>query len=462
MKPYEVEAIEEWTLPGQGASALRVGTPCGDIRIRGTDSEQIEVRVVKQVRAAREEEARAFLALMRVEHQLDGDCWMIEAGWPEARHHGVESPQARFELRVPARMAAEARSGHGAVEVSDVSAARLRSGSGDLRADRITGDLEAQTGHGSVHVETCGSLVANAGSGTIEAHRISGPLKVTTGHGAVVVEECAGTADISARSGDIRVQAVRGRLEAVSGHGRIAAADIGEARLRTSSGDIEATRVNGPLETRTGHGRIVVEDCQGPLASESSSGDVDIARVDSEVRASTGHGSIRAADVAAASLRSSSGDVVVSRAAGPVTARTGHGQIALDDCHQPIDAETRSGSIELQQTGGVVRAQTGHGAIAVALSPDAGPTQVELSGCGPIELSLPGSVSARLEAHTHAGTIESDPIPDARIDPRRGHLEATLGAGEGLIRLRTSHGNIRIRRTIDVTAPPTPASPAVR
>src|SRR5215213_6609432 len=125
MRANEVEATEQWSLPGQDAASIRVATPCGAIRVKGVEAEQIEVRAVRQVRAAREEEARAFLELMQIDRRLEGDRWIIEATWPEARRHGVESPQTQFELRVPTRMGLEAETGHGAVDANDVSSARL-------------------------------------------------------------------------------------------------------------------------------------------------------------------------------------------------------------------------------------------------------------------------------------------------------------------------------------------------
>jgi DUF4097 and DUF4098 domain-containing protein YvlB len=459
MRSQEAEASEQFSVPRQAIDAVQVATPCGDVRVLGVDSEQIEVRVVRRVRAAREEEARAFLDLMRVERRLEGDRYVVEASWPEARHHRVESPQTRFELRLPAGMVLEAGTGHGTVEVNEVGSARLRSGSGDLVARGVAGGLEARTGHGSVRIEQCGALVAETGSGDIQVRLAGSSVQASTGHGALTVEECGGPAELSAKSGDIRARTVKGRLEAVSGHGRIEVMGTTETRLRTNSGDIHACLVSGSLEARTGHGRITLEDSDGPATCETNSGDILVERLTGDVTASTGHGSIRVGDAGAASLRSGSGDVHVLRAAGPVTARTGHGRICIDDCPGPIEADTRSGEIELRDAGADVRARTGHGSMMVALSPDAGTPQLELGGCGSVELSLPRAVSAHLEAHTSAGVIESSPIEGARIDPRRSHLEAVLGSGEGSIQVRTNHGSIRIRLLDSADAPRTATAP---
>ena len=121
----------------------------------------------------------------------------------------------------------------------------------------------------------------------------------------------------------------------------------------------------------------------------------------------------------------------LANVAGGVEAHTGHGRIRVATCAGAVVAEASSGEIEVRGAEGAVRAATGHGSLTVQMAPAGRAAKVELKGNGPIDLSLPENVSARLEADTGAGVIESDPALGGRLDPRRRHLEAVLGAGEG-------------------------------
>jgi hypothetical protein len=78
------------------------------------------------------------------------------------------------------------------------------------------------------------------------------------------------------------------------------------------------------------------------------------------------------------------------------------------------------------------------------VAPTGDAVQVELSGAGGIQLSLPEGISARLEAHTGSGRIALEPSSLPR-SASRNHLETVLGSGDGAIRLRTSHGDIAVR-----------------
>jgi hypothetical protein len=68
------------------------------------------------------------------------------------------------------------------------------------------------------------------------------------------------------------------------------------------------------------------------------------------------------------------------------------------------------------------------------------------TGAGEIELSMPENMSARLEASTNLGHVDLQPAGGAQFNRSHSHVEATLGEGQGSVRLHTGVGGIRIRR----------------
>ena len=89
------------------------------------------------------------------------------------------------------------------------------------------------------------------------------------------------------------------------------------------------------------------------------------------------------------------------------------------------------------------------------------------TGDGGVVLSLPDEVSARLDVQTGEGRITLSGFPDMPIeregDGRR--LQAVLGTGEGNLGIRTSDGNIALKRSyvpVPSCASPRPPRPRQR
>lgn len=154
MRPFEAKQTEEWTLPAEGTSALRVRTADSAIRVAGAPVEQIRVVAVKRARGATEAEAHAFLELITVDRRRDGERWIVEAHWPETRPHHVESVGVSFDIQVPHSFTLEARTSNGSVEATGIGEALLRTSNGRITAREIGRGVQAETSNGAVHVES--------------------------------------------------------------------------------------------------------------------------------------------------------------------------------------------------------------------------------------------------------------------------------------------------------------------
>lgn len=183
------------------------------------------------------------------------------------------------------------------------------------------------------------------------------------------------------------------RLETQITSGSVEATGIAEARLRTSSGD------------------LVVRDLGGALDAHTSSGSVRAIRV-----------------------------------AGPLQAHVNNGGVRIEECAGPVEAHVSSGRIELREAPGRVRATVSSGDIEVELGASAEAPEVELqTNSGRIQLSLPPTLSARVDAGTTFGRVQVEPDDGVRFNPRHTHMDAVLGDGRGSVHLGTSVGDIHIR-----------------
>lgn len=148
-----------------------------------------------------------------------------------------------------------------------IVAPRMRTGflSGDSRVDvRVTvptdSDLAVKTGSADIFVEgRVGTAKVKSGSGEVRADAFSGPAVVETGSGDIRIEQAGGELRIKSGSGDVTV-----------GHAESAVV------VSTGSGDVEIDTTNGPAVVKTGSGDLKVVEAQTDVSLTTGSGDLVI------------------------------------------------------------------------------------------------------------------------------------------------------------------------------------------
>lgn len=138
-------------------------------------------------------------------------------------------------------------------------------GSGDLKLQDLTGDVDLQSGSGDLWLQNVkGAIRTHSGSGDVRATAISGPFSGDASSGDIRVEEQGkGDVEIHTTSGNIEVKGIDGG-----------------ANLEAGSGDISAEgRPAGNWEARAGSGNIhlnVPRDAAFQLDAATNSGDLNI------------------------------------------------------------------------------------------------------------------------------------------------------------------------------------------
>ena len=125
----------------------------------------------------------------------------------------------------------------------------------------------ARTGSGSVEAEGTGDVRADSGSGDVELLSVRGDADLRTGSGEVVVDDARG-GSVVARTG--------------SGDITVTRSDVARTSARTGSGDVEVELRTAPDEVlaRTGSGDVDVALPSGPeeyaVTARTGSGDQDV------------------------------------------------------------------------------------------------------------------------------------------------------------------------------------------
>jgi DUF4097 and DUF4098 domain-containing protein YvlB len=148
-----------------------------------------------------------------------------------------------YDVTMPNTSRLRTETGSGDQKIEDIQGPlRASAGSGNITANRISGEVRVNTGSGDIKLETVkGSVYANAGSGNINANGIAGGFYSETGSGDVtLVQDATGHVVAKTGSGHVNLKNVKGGVEARTGSGGVEAQ--GEAKgdwdIHTGSGDI--------------------------------------------------------------------------------------------------------------------------------------------------------------------------------------------------------------------------------
>ena len=164
-----------------------------------------------------------------------------------------------LEVRMPTDLALEVDAGSGDANVTNVASLRFTSGSGDLNAHHVVGDVLVKVGSGDAIIDDTGSLtVERVGSGDIRASNTRGDIKVGhVGSGDINFADVKGAVRIeSVGSGDVGVRRAGGDVEIGSiGSGDVTVDGVGGNFIVHSagSGDLHHHQVTGKVEVPKRH-----------------------------------------------------------------------------------------------------------------------------------------------------------------------------------------------------------------
>jgi DUF4097 and DUF4098 domain-containing protein YvlB len=230
------------TLTVTGAVDLDVQTGSGDITVRPGDSGKVEIHA--KIRANGWGEMDARIQELENNPPIEQSGNTIRIGHIE-NHDLMRHISISYELIVPAE-----------------TKLRAESGSGDQRANGITGPVEATSGSGGLKLNTIGGEVkAHSGSGDIELDSIRGGARATTGSGTIRAIGIAGGLIASSGSGDVKFEQTA----------------PGDVEIQTGSGDVEMKGVSGAARVSTGSGSITAQgDPKGGWRLHTGSGNVSV------------------------------------------------------------------------------------------------------------------------------------------------------------------------------------------
>ncbi|HWF92567.1 MAG TPA: hypothetical protein VN684_09805 [Terriglobales bacterium] len=283
------------------------------------------------------------------------------------------------------------------------------------RADRVNSDFVIAV------PQSIAMVKVESGAGGVDISNISGQADAESGGGAIRLQNIGRQIDASTGGGNIEINGAGGDVHLETGGGNVHLGTIkGKVVATTGGGNMQLVSSTQDAVIETGGGSIHVQDCGGMLKVTTGGGDIDLGELNNGAVVETGGGSIH-----------------LSGAKGFVHIESGSGHIQLDGVPS-------------------ARVETGAGAIVAKFIPSSGElhdSKLETSA-GDITVYLSPAVHLAVDAAIEVAnghTIQSD-FPELRISNDGGpwgseRAEGNLNGGGPALKIRTTSGNIVIRRS---------------
>ncbi|PYJ01588.1 MAG: hypothetical protein DME25_17795 [Verrucomicrobia bacterium] len=237
--------------------------------------------------------------------------------------------------------------------------------------------------------------------------------------------------------------------------------------LRTAAGAINCQDIEGAVKARSSGGNLKFAAVKGPLDASTSAGSINLVSASGPVSVKTSGGSLRLGDLGADTTAvTSAGSISVASAKGKLSAKTSGGSLDLGELAAPAEVETAAGSIHVRSSRAPLSARTSGGSIKIEDAQDtvvahtsAGGVSAAFSGAphddcslttsgGSIEVKVADNLGFDVQAKTSGGRVSTDiPVATTVVGEHKAEaLRGKLNGGGKALLLRTSAGNINIRR----------------
>lgn len=175
---------ETFVVDAPAGHALSIRNANGKTRVIGEDRKDIEIRLLKCVRADCEDMAAKLLDSIRLQNQDSSDALEIEVQIPrKCSRHGL----AHLELRIPRDVQVSISSTNGKISLEGLDRpVRARSSNGSICIAHVSGDIDVTTANAKVSCRsTRGHLRARSSNGKIEVGRHAGSVDASTSNGVI-------------------------------------------------------------------------------------------------------------------------------------------------------------------------------------------------------------------------------------------------------------------------------------
>jgi len=252
MGKVRAEVEDEVTQKVGEATTLQIHNKWGDIRVTGTETDDITVRAEGVAWGGSQDEANGVIDDLGLRLERRDAAWVVVTGLENRTHGRV---RLDFEISLPRRMGVDVATASGDIWIEDLEG---RQSIKTLSGDVTVADIGSGIGSEQVIKTKSGDVVGGALSGTITLSSASGDVEINGYTGELAV---------TTQSGDITIRDGNGPV-----HLRTLSGDVNAELNETGDNEIEASSVSGDIELR------FPQDAALDVEAKTTSGDISVNR----------------------------------------------------------------------------------------------------------------------------------------------------------------------------------------
>jgi DUF4097 and DUF4098 domain-containing protein YvlB len=292
---YDYRASDQKT--AKGAKRVVFENLRGNVRVNGSDEDEVKVDSHKMIRAFNKSEADNADRQTPLEITVDGDRIVVRTN--HERASSARRLSSDLEVTVPRGVSIEGRANYGDFDITDVSGGvDISSANAGVRLTNIGGSAKVDLGKSDIvrAIDVKGNVDIQGKGNDIELENITGQVSVSGSYsGTLQFKNLAKPLHLESRNTDLRVEKLPGTI--TMDLGDFSASNlIGPIRLITRSKDIRIEDFTQSLELETERGDIDLRPGKVPLAkidARSRSGNIELELPEAakfELKASTSRG----------------------------------------------------------------------------------------------------------------------------------------------------------------------------
>lgn len=247
--------VEPKTIPANARILIQNGR--GDITVRSSPENQIEVSGKKSAHGWNEESAQRIAEKVTAEIVQNGDSYEVR---PAGSNSGDSRVSLDLEVTVPEKSLLTIKTERGDITVSDMSA--------DLNIMDMKGDVEVRGNNGDVSVDVR--------KGDVKISDAKGNLKISGKGGQIEATSATGTLTVDGDFyGPIRADKIAKGVRYVSSHTDLTLSQLA-GHMELGSGNLEILDAPGNLTVRTRENNVSIENAGGKLKVENRNGNIEL------------------------------------------------------------------------------------------------------------------------------------------------------------------------------------------
>jgi DUF4097 and DUF4098 domain-containing protein YvlB/uncharacterized membrane protein HdeD (DUF308 family) len=275
---------------------LIINNANGDVEVNSAPHSQATARLIKRIRAASEEDAKAAAKNIHLQIASDGNSSQFNVATAGDQQDFAVS----IIITVPQNSAAsvEITNSMGAVKLAGLRGdhtirncerAEVGNNIGRVMIENPRGSVEISQLQGEVNLVNTrrdvalraitGPITIDARGGALNLEESAGPIRLRAVDARIEINEIGNDSLINqrvinieeARNSRIKIQEVKGGVEISADRSRIEAEAItGDFTVTSSTERVVANRISGALRIKAGEGAVEIEEIKGPATIEAA------------------------------------------------------------------------------------------------------------------------------------------------------------------------------------------------